>query len=195
MTTALFRFFRSITSSIILFAIGLTCVAEDHSQYDVKANDRIEFDIDANDYAYEEFCRIMRDIYIQHPKCKIMAKRGDQLIDISHNGMWEMWPVVVMTGNETLKAGKTLCNIMEHKDATLVLYRVSSEGMPNAQMRSMLLDEIKKKKKRKLVYLFSASDDTPLSVLMTHIWDVTHGVTYNAIFFGKGSEQSQTSMK
>ena len=185
MTTTLFRFFRSITPSVILFIIGLTCVAEDNLQHEVKVNDHIEIDVDANDYTYKEFCRIMRDIYVQHPECKIMAKRGNQLIDISHNGMWEVWPTVVMPENETLKTEKTLYNIMEHKDATLVLYHVSSKDMPNTQMRSMLLHEIEKKKKKKLVYLFCASDDTPISVLMTHILDVTHGVPYNAIFFGK----------
>ena len=187
MTTTLFRFFRSITPSVILFIIGLTCVAEDNLQHEVKVNDRIEIDVDANDYTYKEFCRIMRDIYVQHPECKIMAKRGNQLIDISHNGMWEVWPTVVMTGNDTPKTENTLYNIMEHKDATLVLYHVRGEGMPNTQMRSMLLREIEKKKKQKLVYLFCASDDTPISVLMTHILDVTHGVPYNAILFGKDS--------
>lgn len=185
MTTTLFRFFRSITPSVILFIIGLTCVAEDNLQHEVKVNDHIEIDVDANDYTYKEFCCIMRDIYVQHPECKIMAKHGNQLIDISHNGMWEAWPTVVMPENETLKTEKTLYNIMEHKDATLVLYHVSSKDMPNARMRSMLLHEIEKKKKKKLVYLFCASDDTPISVLMTHILDVTHGVPYNAIFFGK----------
>ena len=187
MTTALFRFFQSITPSVMLFIIGLTCVAEDNLQHEVKVNDRIEIDVDVNDYTYKEFCRILRNIYIQHPECKIMAKRGNQTIDISHNFMWGMWPTVVMSGNETLKTGKTLYNIMEHKDATLVSYHVSSEYEPDAQIRSMLIDEIKKKKKRKLIYLISASDDTPLSVLIMHILDITYGVPYDGILFGKDS--------
>ena len=185
MSTAQFRFFHPITLSVVLFIIGLTCVADDNPQNEVKVNDCIEIDVDAKDYTYGEFCRDMREIVLQHPESKIMAKRGEQLIDISHNGMWVVWPVRVMSENAPPKTEETLFNIMEYKDATLVYYRVSSEGLPNAQMRSTLLNEIKKKKKSKLVYLFCASDDTPLSVLIAHFLDVTHDVPYNGILFGK----------